>query len=207
MYRTTLTLLFAGLLTAYCAEAPDAEKAKTGEATEEATGAGEKKAIDLTASEIGWIGTKLTGQHNGTIKLKSGHVFVEDQKITGGQFVMDMDTITVLDLQGENKEKLEKHLRDTDFFEIGKFPESKFVITSVEPGEGDALKITGNLTIRDITKSVSFSAGVEKDAAGNPKKVTADFNIDRQLWGIVYKGKPDDAIRDEVNLKPSIVLE
>tara|TARA_Y100001937_G_scaffold122287_2_gene182587 strand:+ start:125786 stop:126409 length:624 start_codon:yes stop_codon:yes gene_type:complete len=207
VYRTTLTLVFSATLLGYCAEAPDAEKAQTGDASQEMAAEGTKKDIDLSASKINWIGTKITGQHNGTIQLKSGHILVNDGAITGGEFVMDMDTITVLDLTGEMKQKLEKHLRDTDFFEIARFPESRFVITGIEPGQGDEIKVTGNLTMRDITKSVSFTANTEKDADGNPSRVTADFNIDRQLWGIVYKGKQDDAIRDEVNLAPVIVIK
>ena len=207
MYRTTLSLTMTAFLFTYCAEAPDAERAGTSDAKEESTNTGAKKPVNLDDSKISWIGTKITGQHNGTIKLKSGHVFLDGDQITGGEFVMDMSTIEVHDLTGENKQKLEKHLRDTDFFEIQKFPESRFVITSVEPGENGALQVTGNLTMRDITKSVSFSATTEKGEDGKPLKVSADFNIDRQLWGIVYKGKPDDAIRDAINLKPVLVLD
>ncbi|MCB1139356.1 MAG: YceI family protein [Leptospiraceae bacterium] len=207
MYRTILSLIVTAFVFASCAEAPDAEKAGTGEARTESTSTGDKQSINLADSKISWIGTKLTGQHNGTIKLKSGHILLDGDQIKGGEFVMDMSTIEVHDLTGENKQKLEKHLRDTDFFEIQKFPESRFVITSVEQGENGKLQVTGNLTMRDITKSVSFTATTEKGDGGKPVKVSADFNIDRQLWGIVYKGKPDDAIRDEVNLKPVLVLD
>lgn len=204
---TYFALLTVVMFSYYCAEAPDAETAGTGEAQTESEASGHAHPVDVEASEIGWIGTKLTGQHNGTIRLKSGSIQMEsDGKITGGEFVMDMSTITVLDLTGENKEKLEKHLRDTDFFEVAKFPTAKFVITSAEPAGDGKLKVTGNLTMRDVTKSVTFTANVESKN-NMPAKITADFNIDRQLWGIVYKGKPDDAIRDEVNIKPVLVLK
>ncbi|MEQ8353443.1 MAG: YceI family protein [Leptospiraceae bacterium] len=202
----SLILILTGTLIFSCAEAPDAEMATTGEATTESEATGEKRSINIEQSKVSWIGTKITGQHNGTIRIKSGHIFVDGEEITGGEFVMDMSTITVLDLTGEKKQKLEKHLRTTDFFEVQKYPESKFSITSVEK-QGDSLQVTGNLTMRDTTHSIQFKASVEKDESGNPNRVTADFNIDRQKWGVVYKGKPDDAIRDEVNLKPEILLQ
>ncbi len=201
-----LTFLFAGMLLFSCAEAPDAEMANTGEAASESEASGEKVSINLDSSVIRWVGTKITGQHNGTIKLKSGHIFVDGEKITGGEFVMNMDSITVLDLTGEQKQKLEKHLRTTDFFEVEKFPESRFIITSLEESP-EGTRVTGNLTMRDTTHSISFTAKIEKTDDGKPSKVLADFNIDRQKWGIVYKGKPDDAIRDEVNLQPEIILD
>ena len=202
----SLILILTGTLIFSCAEAPDAEMATTAEATTESKATGEKRSINIEQSKVSWIGTKITGQHNGTIRIKSGHIFVDGEEITGGEFVMDMSTITVLDLTGEKKQKLEKHLRTTDFFEVQKYPESKFSITSVEK-QGDSLQVTGNLTMRDTTHSIQFKASVEKDESGNPNRVTADFNIDRQKWGVVYKGKPDDAIRDEVNLKPEILLQ
>ncbi len=204
--KNRLILLLAGaLFFAYCAEAPDAEMARTDEAQSETPATGEKQAINIESSVIRWVGTKITGQHHGTINLKSGHIFVDGDRITGGEFVMDMNSITVLDLTGEKKQKLEKHLRTTDFFEVEKFPESRFAITGIEDMDG-GVRVKGNLTMRDTTHSIEFTARIERNA-GKPSRVIADFNIDRQKWGVVYKGKPDDAIRDEVNLQPEIVLD
>lgn len=187
-----------------CKKAPDAEKAEVSpekESTEMAKPAGQPLKLDTTKSVIKWIGTKVTGRHNGIVKIKEGEVIVDGDKITGGSFVLDMTTIQDQSLEGELKQKLETHLKDTDFFEVSKFPEAKFVITSVEPqAEANQYKITGNLTMKDITKGISFTANINKNETKQPVSATANFNIDRQLWNIIYKGKADDLISNEINL-------
>ena len=201
------SLLAATTLLVQCAEAPEATMVKSGEPMQESAISGDHvHVLDTSASKIDWIGTKITGQHHGSITFKSGQLAMQGQKILGGEFILDMDTLHVHDLEGEMKGKLEKHLRDTDFFEISKYPEGKLVITEVSPASDGQFNARGNLTLRGVTRSIAFPVTIETKN-GMPAKVSGEFNINRQEWGIVYKGKPDDAIRDEVNIKPNLVFD
>ena len=112
------------------------------------------------ASEISWEGKKPTGTHKGTIGIKEGSLAVNEGKVTGGSFVMDMKSIVVNDLEGEEKASLEAHFNGNsrrkalDFFNTNKFPTSKFEITSVTDAVDSNANslVTGNLTMLDITK-------------------------------------------------------
>jgi polyisoprenoid-binding protein YceI len=112
---------------------------------------------------------------------------------------LDIANLEVLDLQGEWKAKLEGHLKSPDFFEAEKYPEGIFEVTGCERGSGDTLYLRGNLTLRGVTKNVRFPVVYKYDP--NQPTLEASFNINRQEWGISYKGKADDLIRDEVNIQ------
>ncbi|MCX7632079.1 MAG: YceI family protein [Turneriella sp.] len=193
LITTTLALVFAA-----CEKPPVAQKAEAQTVFPVAKAEGTEFKIDTEASVIKWIGTKVTGKHEGTVKLKSGSVFVKDGKIVAGKFVADMQTIDNTDLKGEYYQKLLKHLKSEDFFEVAKFPESVFEISSVEKTDA-GYTIKGNLTMKGITHGITFNANIEWDKK-TPKSATANFNFDRKKWGIVYPGKPDDLISDTVNL-------
>lgn len=65
------------------------------------------KIINTENATIEWVGKKILGSHNGTIEFKEGfYNFVEDQ-LVGGEFLVDMTTITVTDLSGDMKNQLE----------------------------------------------------------------------------------------------------
>lgn len=144
--------------------------------------------VDTASSKIAWKGTKPTGFHNGTVSLKNGNLIVSEGKVTGGEFVVDMNSILCEDLKaGDGKKDLEDHLKNADFFNVEKFPTSKFTITSVQEKAGK-LNVTGNLQIKDITKSVSFPVTVsENEGVISFKSDT--FNIDRTDFGVQYKSK------------------
>ncbi len=185
-----------------CKKAPDAPKAEVKEPTSsEKEIQGSKVSLDTQNSVIKWIGTKVKGRHNGVIKIKEGNIILNEKKVVGGEFVIDMDTIEVLDLTGKDKAKLEKHLRSEDFFEVSKFPTSKFVATTLsDPNEKGEVQVTGNLEMKGITKSITFPAKIQFSEDGKKVTAKANFNIDRQLWGISYKGMADNLISDEINL-------
>lgn len=196
-------------LFAACNNAPEGEKAATTDATTAATATGTTFAIDTVSSVVEWLGSKPVGQHNGTLKISSGTFAVEGGAITGGNFILDINSLTDLDLKaGEGKEKLEGHLKSADFLDVAKYPTAKFEISSVEALTGDSTathKISGNLTLKDSTKNVTFPAKVvisETEVSAN-----ANFNIDRTLWGIFYgndKSLGDKFISPEVNVKFNI---
>lgn len=167
--------------------------------------------VDTESSLIDWVGTKPTGQHAGNMKIKDGQLMLEGDQLVGGKFTLDMTSITVTDLEGEKKEDLEGHLKEGDFFEVEKFPTATFEITEVKALEGNpeaTHNITGNLTMRDQTKSVTIPAKVNYQD-GVLKATTPSFKIDRTEWGIVYKSSKvgDMAINDEMGIKISLTAK
>lgn len=207
MILTTAGAIFL----AACGTAPDADKATTADKQEAAAATGTSYAIDTVASTITWTGTKPTGSHNGTFKLSEGTIAVENGGVTGGSFIINVAAITDNDLTEETgKSKLEGHLASADFFDVAKFPTAKFEITKVEaydstlaPSklEGATHTVSGNLTMKDSTKNISFPAKIAISETGID--AAANFNIDRSEWGLNYKGpdNPQDwVIKKEVNL-------
>lgn len=181
-----------------CEKPPTAQAAGATDVFAVAKTGGKEYKIDTAASKIAWIGTKVTGRHNGTINLKDGSVFVKGETVVAGKVVADMTSIDDKDLSGEYHAKLNKHLRSEDFFDAVKFPEGTFEISSVaKSATGHTVK--GNLTLKGIAHGVTFDADILVEK-GVPVSAKANFNIDRKKWGIVYPGKPDDLISETVNL-------
>ncbi|TRO65538.1 YceI family protein [Christiangramia sabulilitoris] len=139
-----------------------------------------KKEVNVEESTVEWRGEKVTGSHNGTIELESGYLMMEDDKITGGEFIMDMRTITVTDLTGENKGKLEGHLKSEDFFGVAKHPQAKLVITSAASKGNGKYGIVGDLTIKTETHPITFDLVMNGDVA------TTSLTIDRSKYDVRY---------------------
>jgi polyisoprenoid-binding protein YceI len=162
------------------------------------TATAQDKKINTTKSVITWVGKKVTGQHSGTINFKDGILNFKGGKVTGGNFTVDMTSVAVTDLKaGEGKEKLEGHLKADDFFGTDKFATSKLVFKSVKVKSANVYAVTADLTIKGITKPVTFDLTTTKNTA------TTKFNIDRTKYGIEYNSKSffasigDKAIYDE----------
>lgn len=198
-----LSVAMLGFVTS-CSNSPKGEKAEAtaakGEAAK-ASAAAKTYTVDTGASSVTWTGTKPTGSHHGTIKLSNGTLSVKDGNIEAGSFIIDMNSIECTDLKaGEGKEKLEGHLKNNDFFEVEKFPTGMFTITKVEAvaGGGDVThNITGDLKMKDITKSITFGANVA--AAGNAlSAVTPAFKVNRTEWGITYKSGITGTVKDKM---------
>lgn len=166
--------------------------------------------VDVQKSNIAWNGKKVTGEHSGTIKLNGGTLTANGTSISKGSFTINMNTITCTDLQGEWADKLVGHLKADDFFGVEKFPTSNFVITKVTPAANGTLTVNGNLTIKGITKAVSFPASVAVN--GNTLTATAKgVKVDRTKYDIRYGSKSffdsigDKAIDDEFTLDITLV--
>lgn len=211
MIPALAALLFA------CNQTPEADKATTGEAETAAATVGTAYNVDSTSS-ITWIGSKPTGKHEGVFKITEGTFFVQGDSLTGGSFNINMNSLNNTDLAAdpENKAKLEGHLMSGDFFDVAKYPTSKFEITAVSKYVADSAKpvilqnpthmIQGNLTLKDSTKNISFPAKITLDANGI--NAIAELNIDRTLWGMNYKGpnNPQDwFISKEVSIKINVL--
>ena len=141
--------------------------------------------IDSGASKATWEGSKLGGKHNGELKIKEGELLVEKGALSGGNVVIDMTSLTDTDISdpGMNT-KLVNHLKNDDFFAVDKHPTSSLKITKVEKKNGKTL-VTGDLTIKGITKPVTFPADVKVDKKG--LKATGEITVDRTQYDIKFR--------------------
>jgi len=196
----------ASLVLASCAGNPEGKKAETSDSVEVAEKVtGTSYTVDTAQSTLYWKGTKVSGFHEGTVDIKSGAIFVDNGALVGGNFVLDMNTINSTDLEGEYKGKLDGHLKADDCFAVASHPEASFEISEVKAGATAAdVVISGNLTIKGITKNITFDAKVD-EISDTVVKSSADFNILREDWGVNYEGKKDDLISKEINFKVTIV--
>ncbi len=145
---------------------------------------------NLNKGTLTWTGSKLAGSaHTGTISVILGDLRANGDNILGGQFVVDMNSITNTDLEaGKGKEKLEGHLKNADFFDVAAHPRATFLITgstSATESADATHTVTGNLTIKGITKGVSIPVNVAV-VENKLTVVSPAFVIDRTQWGIQY---------------------
>ncbi|PKA82022.1 polyisoprenoid-binding protein YceI [Ulvibacter sp. MAR_2010_11] len=159
-----------------------------------------KKEIKVEKSKIVWKGHKVTGSHQGTIDIKSGYLSFNEGKLTDGEFFIDMSTITNTDLEGESKGNLEGHLKSDDFFGIEKHPTASLVFKNIKSINKNTYKVTGDITIKEITESITFNLSVHAN------KANASLKIDRTKFGVrfgsssFFDGLKDKAIYDEFDL-------
>ena len=192
------------LVTAGCSDPTDkihksavSEPVKTDAAATTQTAAAAKDYVVRTPdSKIGFVGSKVTGKHDGGFKNFAGTIQVADGKIVGSpEFKINMKTLWA------DNPKLTGHLKSADFFDVEKYPLTTFTVTSMEPA-GDHNNVMGNLELHGVTKSISFPAKVE--ITDDAVTVNADFAINRKDFNINYPGKSNDLIRDNVALKLAI---
>lgn len=166
--------------------------------------------VDATKSTMLWNGKKVTGEHSGNIKVKDGAFVVDGNKVTGGEFTFDMNSITDTDIADATyNAKLLTHLKSDDFFSTAKHPTSTFKITKVTPKGGDIYDVTGNMTIKGITNAVTFPATVKMTA--NTISADGKATIDRTKFDIRYGSKSffesigDKAIHDDFTVEMKLV--
>lgn len=149
-------------------------------------------------SKLEFTGSKVTGKHDGGFKDFKGVIDLvnakpEDSKVL---FEIEMNSVYVDD------EKLQGHLKSPDFFDVEKFPKANFTSTKIVPdtakGAGN-YTVTGDFNLHGQTKSITFPSKItvtDADVA-----VESEFSINRKDFGIVYAGKADDLIRDDVVIR------
>ena len=167
-------------------------------------------SVNTAESVITWKGRKVTGAHEGTIKLKSGKLEFADGLLTGGYFEIDMSSIVVTDLSGKQAENLRGHLMSDDFFGVEQYPSALFRITRVAPrGTPGDYKVTGEATIKGKTREVRFLANV--DSKGGV--ATADISLDRTDYDVRYgsgsffSNLGDKTIYDDFDLQVKLVMQ
>jgi len=192
-----------------CKKTPKGVDAKTTAATEAAASANANdKMFNITDGQLQWTGTKVGGQHSGTVKVSGGNIAASNGQVSAGTVNIDMSSITVTDLKaGDGKEDLEGHLKNEDFFNTTAHPNATFKVTSAT-GSGTSVNITGDLTIKGITKSITVPANVAM-AGDKISVVTPSFKINRTEWDVKYGSGligtvADKVIHDDISLVLSL---
>ncbi len=161
-------------------------------------------AITPDNTTIGFVGSKVTGSHVGGFKLFKGSFEVVPTKLESSKITAEIDTNSIF----TDTDRLTNHLKSPEFFDVAKFPTSTFVSTGIEAGgQGPKAKdathtVTGNLTLHGVTKSISFPAKIA--VSGDKATLESEFFINRKDFGIMYPGKANDLIRDEVVIKLAV---
>jgi polyisoprenoid-binding protein YceI len=223
MKKTVFSAMFVAVLGLSAFTATDKSVAGTATTTEvtnnkKPAAKGTAYKVNTAQSDMTWVGKKVTGQHNGNLKLAGGQVFVAGDKLTGGSFDIDMNSITCEDLtDAEYNGKLIGHLKSDDFFSTAKYPKAQFKITSVSPIKGATAgkpnyNVKGNLTIKGITNPIEFPAIVAVDKKGT---VSAKGNmlVDRTKYDVKYGSASifdslgDKAIYDDMEIGFNVVAK
>ena len=141
--------------------------------------------VDVSASMVDWHITKITGKHDGTLKVYTGQLSVQNHRLKAGIVLLDMNTIAVTDLMVPDKQKLEANLKGDNFFDTGRFTVARFDFTSVEYSGKDSSLVTvaGILNLHGITKNVRFKAKIFK-ADKEALIARSDLAINRRDWNI-----------------------
>lgn len=163
--------------------------------------------LDPDASTLEWAAYRFTGSgHTGTVDIADGYMAYTDDALMQGAFVIDMTSIT----ESKNNEQFLKHIRSDDFFTVDQYPTSTLVVNDVVTQNGTST-VDGELTIRGITNEVSFPASIERTE--DELKASAEFDIDRTKWGVVYdsgsifKQLGDRAIEDNITYTLDMELD
>jgi polyisoprenoid-binding protein YceI len=202
--------LALGMASVALAGCDDPSKGKTKATTGEAVSMTSQSAVasfgtvkytfDQSSSKVSFVGSKVTGKHDGGFGTFKGTVDVADgaPEKSKVDVQIDADSITT------DTEKLTGHLKSPDFFDTKANPKATFVSTEIKKGgeKGATHTITGNLTIKGITKSVTFPATINVSAEN--ANLDAEFSINRRDFSLNYAGMPNDLIRDDVLIKLSI---
>lgn len=164
--------------------------------------------VNTANSKVEWFASKVTGKHNGTVNVKSGNLDFDGDKLVAGKIEMDMTSIVVSDLQGEWGGKLLGHLKSDDFFSVEKNPTSTLVVKSSKITAPGKYNVIADLTIKGITKEITFDADVNQTAG----TAVSELKLDRTWWDIKYGSTKfipnigDKAIHDEFTLKVALAF-
>ena len=192
-----LLYLFVAITTFACNTSTKKEEKKSDVAVQDTA-----LSFNLENSNIKWIGTELTSKtHYGSLKLTQADLVIVDSKITSGEFTVDMTSLSVEDLEGKSKERLEGHLSSDDFFSIEKFQTASLKILDSNSLENGRFNVNGELTIKDITHPIEFT--ITKIGDNN---YNANLTFDRSKYdvkfrsGTFFENLGDKLILDDIDL-------
>ncbi len=144
-------------------------------------------SVNVAKSRIDWVASKKNDFHTGLFPLKSGEINVEGGKLTGGKFVIDLANLKVTD----GADGLTGHLKRADFFDVEKFAEASYEITSVNYTGDNTADISGNLTLKGASFPVKFPAQI-RSSDDKGFFAQAFLSVDRTALGIMYNGPSKD---------------
>lgn len=213
LFHLPIAVFTATILMAGCADAPKGDEATVTNAQQvTASAAGKTFTVDTTASSVRFVGNGVGKNHPGTFSLSNGTLSVADDKVSGGQFTINMASMQVEQQEEMFQTKLKGHLLSPDFFYVAKWGTATFQITDLKPYTatgsdssviaGANYTVSGNFTLKDSTKNITFPAKIE--IAGNALTAQANFDINRTQWGIRYgndKSLGDKFISETVNIQ------
>jgi len=157
-----------------------------------------------------WTGTKIGGEHTGTIEAESGSFSLEEGEVEGS-IMINMATITCCEAPEDEIPSLVDHLESDDFFSTDNFPTAEFTLAGLEMQEDGTYEVSGTLTIKDIENDVTFSGTFEED--GDGYRLVAEAELDRAKWDIRYGSESffddlgDSVIHDEFTLVMDVLFE
>ncbi|WP_270087235.1 YceI family protein [Sphingobacterium sp. SYP-B4668] len=164
--------------------------------------------MNVQKSVIHWIATEMRGarRRTGIFSFKNGFFLTRNDELVGGNFIVAMETIDVTDMPTHEiiaRNNLLNHLKSVDFFNIVEYPQSVLELTNIQKVGSDSLRISGNLSIREVTKNIKFFA-YQKDSV-----FRANFTFNRFDWNIAYEGSWADKtlVDKDVELIIEIITE
>ena len=149
-------------------------------------------------SKVEFTGSKVTGKHDGGFKTFKGVIDLVNNKPEESKVLVDIDTTSIF----SDDDKLTGHLKSADFFEVEKYPKATFVSTKITPEAAKGANnytVTGDFDLHGQKKTITFPAKITVSDA--EVAVDTEFSINRKDFGIVYAGKTDDLIRDDVVIR------
>jgi polyisoprenoid-binding protein YceI len=164
------------------------------------------KSLNLETSNIRWYGEEITGkQHYGDLKFSSGNIQINNEVVTNGSFIVNMNSLTVEDLSGGGKKRLEGHLRSTAFFGVSDHPQASLSISSMVEIEGNSQILDGQLTIKGVTHPINFSLTLTPE-----NNASAILVFDRSKYDVRFRSGSffdelgDKLILDEIKLEVAL---
>lgn len=183
------------------------KETKEAKATEEKAATPQQYTVIPGESKVVWSG-KVLGvyEHQGTVDVVEGALETKGTEITGGHFVVDLNTMVATDEnfnpeEGKTKEKLIGHLSSPDFFDVEAHPNATFEIISSDPANKT---LVGNLTIRGITnEEIVTDVMIADDAAS----ASGELTFDRKKYDVAFVHPAEDVvISDDVHLDIQLKL-
>lgn len=155
----------------------------------------DKFTLTGDTAKVTFTGTKTGGKHEGGFKKLAGTATATGTDPATLKIELEIETDSLF----SDDEKLTKHLKSPDFFNVAEFPKATFKVTKVEKSDKGYTQ-TGDLTMLGKTKEVSIPSTIKLTAEG--LTIDAEFKIKRSDWGMVYgKGKVDDEVALKIELK------
>ena len=153
-----------------------------------------KYNVETSSSSIDWSGSITTGTygHTGTINITEGNIEMTGDKVSGGEFTVDVNTIVTTDdsySEGHEKEKLVGHLKSADFFHTEEFPTATFTIKS-----NSEAGVIGHLTVRGKTNEETITDVTTTTAENGDVIITGKLTFDRQKYDVAYESTMKDMV-------------